>query len=102
MSAVELPDAAVRARALALFRAIGHPDRLTVLLALMRRPRLCVSELAGLCEVSHSAMSHQLRTLREAGLVRCAREGKQVYYSLDDAHVAHIVGDAVAHVEEAG
>lgn len=97
---IELPHPAVRERALALFRAIAHPDRLTVLLALARGERLCVSDLSALCAASQSAMSHQLRTLRDAGLVRAERAGKQVFYTLADHHVAHIVGDAVAHAEE--
>lgn len=96
----DLPAPAVRARALELFRAIGHPDRLVTLLALARGER-CVSELAALCGTSHSAMSHQLRILREAGLVRAERRGKQVFYGLDDDHVARIIDDAVAHVHEA-
>ena len=96
----ELPAPEVRERALGLFRTIGHPDRLTVLLALSRNERLCVSELTALCGARQSAMSHQLRALREAGLVRGERIGKQVFYRLDDHHVAHIIRDALTHVEE--
>lgn len=95
-----LPPAPLRRRALSLFRAIGHEDRLVVLLALASTERLCVSELAGLCKASPSAMSHQLRTLRQAGLVRASREGKLIYYALQDRHVARIIQDAVAHAGE--
>ncbi len=96
----ELPEAPLRAKALSLFRAIGHEDRLTVLLALSRHERLCVGELTELCGSSQSSMSHQLRNLRDAGLVRTERQGKQVFYALDDMHVARIIEDALEHVAE--
>jgi DNA-binding transcriptional ArsR family regulator len=87
-------------RALALFRAVGHPDRLRVLLALADAGPLCVADLTELCRRSQSAMSHQLRTLRDAGLVRTLRRGKQIFYLLDDGHVAHLIRDALEHVSE--
>lgn len=85
--------------ALALFRALAHPDRLRALLALREAP-LCVSQLTTLCGISQSGMSHQLRLLRDAGLVATERRGRKVYYSLADHHVAHIIGDAVLHAAE--
>jgi len=93
-----MPSRALRGRTLALFRAVAHEDRLLVLLALSRQPRLCVAELTALCGASQSAMSHQLRTLRDAGLVRAEREGRRVFYALHDHHVAHLLGDALDHV----
>jgi ArsR family transcriptional regulator, lead/cadmium/zinc/bismuth-responsive transcriptional repressor len=95
-----LPSTQVRTRTLSLFRAIGHRDRLLVLLALAETDRLCVSDLVELCGTTQSAMSHQLRTLRNAGLVKTERQGKQIFYALDDRHVASIIQDAVAHVAE--
>lgn len=100
-TALRLPPARVRARALAMFQAIAHADRLDVLIALSAAPR-CVSDLAEACETSPSAMSHQLRRLREAGLVRAERHGRRIEYALADRHVAKIVGDAVAHAGESG
>ncbi len=97
--AVRLPPTRVRARALAMFQAIAHADRLDVLLALSVAPQ-CVSDLAEACQASPSAMSHQLRRLREAGLVRAERHGRRIEYALADRHVAKIVGDAVAHAAE--
>ncbi|MFO0723035.1 MAG: metalloregulator ArsR/SmtB family transcription factor [Myxococcota bacterium] len=85
---------------LALFRAFSHADRLTVLLALSEHESLCVSELTELCGATQSAMSHQLRRLREAGLVRARRRGKQIFYALDDQHVAAILEDALSHARE--
>lgn len=95
-------DPRLRDKTVALFRAIAHQDRLLVLLALSKNKRLCVGDLTELCGATQSAMSHQLRALREAGLVRTEREGKQIFYMLDDKHVAHIIEDAVAHVAESG
>lgn len=94
-----LPPRPTRTKALRLFQAIAHADRLDVLLALSAAPR-CVSELAEVCRASPSAMSHQLRRLREAGLVRTQRQGRHVEYALADRHVAKIVADAVAHAAE--
>lgn len=97
---LDLPSPEQRRRTLELFRAVAHEDRLLVLLALSERPRLCVAELTALCGASQSAMSHQLRTLRDAGLVRAERAGRHVFYALDDHHVAQILADAVTHVAE--
>ena len=94
-----LPPARLRRRALALFSAIAHEDRLDVLLALASRAR-CVSELAEVCGASPSAMSHQLRRLRDAGLVEARKSGRQVEYALADRHVVKIVRDAIAHVAD--
>ena len=93
-------DRAGTAAVLAMFRAFSHADRLTVLLALSEHASLCVSELTELCGATQSAMSHQLRRLREAGLVRSRRRGKQVFYALDDRHVAAILADAISHARE--
>lgn len=96
---LRLPPARVRARALAMFQAIAHGPRFDVLLALSAAPQ-CVSDLAEACQASPSAMSHQLRRLRDAGLVRTQRRGRNVEYALADRHVAKIVRDAVAHAAE--
>ncbi|MBI4819984.1 MAG: helix-turn-helix transcriptional regulator [Deltaproteobacteria bacterium] len=101
-----LPNKALMARALELFRAITHEDRLMVLVALGRSEGVddsgvSVGELAELCGSEQSAMSHHLRRLRDAGLVRTSRRGKQVFYALRDRHVARIIEDALEHVAEA-
>jgi DNA-binding transcriptional ArsR family regulator len=71
-----------------------------LLLALKAAGELCVCDLALLAGVSVSAVSHQLRLLRETRLVDFRREGKQVYYRLLDAHVAALLEEALAHAEE--
>jgi len=86
-------------RTAALLALLGHPKRLEVLLLLREEP-LSAGELARRLELEQSAMSHQLRLLRDARLVSGDRQGRQVLYRLADHHVAHIIGDALAHVSE--
>lgn len=86
----------------ALLSAVAHPVRLLALVALRRRGPLSVGELRDITETEQSHLSHQLRVLREARLVRTERQGKQIIYSLFDAHVAHIVEDAVRHAGVVG
>ncbi len=61
---------------------------------------MCVCDMAELLGVSQSAVSHQLRVLKQARLVKFRREGKIVYYSLDDDHVKHIFNEGLNHVLE--
>lgn len=89
------------AGAVTLFAALAHPVRLTALLALARQGSRTVGELMALTDSEQSAMSHQLRVLRDARLVVAERVGRQVRYDLHDAHVAHIVQDALVHAAEA-
>lgn len=98
----ELPEAPQVRAAVALLGAMAHEIRLQVLVALGRRGPQAVGQLQVLLGVEQSALSHQLRTLREAGLVVGERDGKQVIYRLDDDHVAHVVEDTLAHAAEAG
>lgn len=96
-----LPPAAHVAAAARLLAAMAHPARLLTLLALSRRDGLTVGDLQAITGLEQSALSHQLRVLREARLVAAARRGRSRVYSLADHHVAHIVGDAVLHASEA-
>jgi DNA-binding transcriptional ArsR family regulator len=82
------------------FRALAHPGRLEVLDLLRRSAPRSVGELVEATGMERTAMSHQLRILRNARLVRTRREGRQVLYALADHHVAHIVQDALIHVGE--
>ena len=95
-----------------MFAALGDPTRSRILYALGRRS-LCVRDLALLVGVSESAVSHQLRLLRERRLVRPRREGNVVYYSLHDPHLGvlfreaeyhadHVRGDAPPHPYDEG
>ena len=80
-----------------LFKVFGDTTRIRILTALRGGP-LCVYHLAERLEMGQSAISHQLRLLRSAGLVRAKRAGKTVNYALDDAHVAQILDMGLAHI----
>ncbi|MFW6035188.1 MAG: ArsR/SmtB family transcription factor [Halothermotrichaceae bacterium] len=82
-----------------LFKTIGDPTRIKILYALKER-ELCVCDLSELLEMSASAISHQLRVLRNKKLVKFRKEGRSVYYSLDDDHVLCLFGQGLQHVME--
>ena len=83
--------------AVALLSAVAHPVRLSTLLALADGGERCAGELQELAGIEQSAMSHQLRVLRENRLVVTERRGRHVWYRVADEHVANLVRDAVAH-----
>lgn len=82
------------------FRVLGDPTRVRLLDALSAA-ELCVCDLAALLGVSESAISHQLRLLRTMRLVRSRREGRMVFYALDDQHVVSLLRQGLEHVNEA-
>jgi DNA-binding transcriptional ArsR family regulator len=86
-------------RLAAVFKALGDPGRLRLVLAL-RDGEMCVCDLAAFLGVSESAVSHQLRRLRDLGLVRNRRAGQCLYYSLNDHHVDEILGLSLDHLRE--
>jgi DNA-binding transcriptional ArsR family regulator len=81
------------------FALLGDPTRTRLLDALSRR-ELCVCDLANLLGMSLSAISHQLRLLRTARVVKARREGRMIYYSLDDHHITNLLAEGLRHVEE--
>ena len=92
-----LPPSNVLAEASALFAALGDPTRLRLVAALAAR-ELCVCDLAAALGMSQSAVSHQVRVLRQLGVVRPRRDGRRVYYALDDEHVSGFYTQALVHV----
>lgn len=94
---MESYDLDTLARLADVFKVFGDPTRVRILSALRDGP-LCVYHLAEKLEMEQSAISHQLRLLRGAGLVRAKRTGKTVSYALDDMHVAQILDVGLAHV----
>lgn len=82
-----------------LFKLLGDGTRVRMLLALARR-ELCVCDLTSIIGMSQSAVSHQLRYLRAAKLVRYRKEGKNVFYSLDDDHVTGLLMQGLEHIRE--
>lgn len=79
------------------FQLLAEPGRLRMIYALLEAGELCVCDLAATVEASESSTSHQLRQLRLAGLVRSRREGRTVYYRVDDTHVRLLLDVAVEH-----
>ena len=80
-----------------LFKTLGDPNRLRIISVLMHH-ELCVHDITGLVELSQSAVSHQLRVLRQMRLVRTRKEGRNVYYALDDAHVRELFRLSLEHI----
>lgn len=93
----ELPEAAHTLRLADLFATLGDPNRLRIVAALQAQ-ELCVGDLAATLGLSLSATSHQLRVLRNQGLVRSRKEGRLIYYTLDDEHVRGLYQEGLDHV----
>jgi len=81
-----------------LFKAFADRTRIRIMYALLEG-ELCVCEISDALDISQSAVSHQLRLLRQASLVRARRDGKAVYYSLDDAHVKVLLEQGAEHAQ---
>lgn len=79
------------------FKVIGDKTRIKILLALFES-ELCVCDIAVLLEMNQSAISHQLRVLKQSGLVKYRKDGRVVYYSLDDDHVKNILDQGLEHI----
>lgn len=82
----------------ACFRLLGDPKRVRILFALLEAGELCVCDLAAAAEVSETTVSHAMRLLRTAGIVRHRRHGRMVYYRLDDAHVRLLLDVSQQHL----
>ncbi len=86
------------ARSLAgVFKALSDPTRLRIISALARR-EFCVGDLAVVLDLEQSAVSHQLSDMRDMHLVRFRKEGRHVYYRLEDEHVRDLFAQGLAHV----
>ncbi|PWM57786.1 MAG: transcriptional regulator [Oscillospiraceae bacterium] len=82
-----------------LFKIFADSTRIRILFCLSDKES-CVGDIAAALEMSQTAISHQLRILKQSHLVRCRRDGKQMYYSLADDHVKTILDAGLEHVEE--
>ena len=91
-----MPDDDVLYELADLFRVFGDSSRIKILYAL-HDSELCVQDLANAVQLSQSAVSHQLRVLKDSKLVRFRRDGKTVYYALDDDHVRSILSMGMDH-----
>jgi len=95
----ELPDDEVLYDVADLFKAFSDTTRIKILFALMGKS-LCVADLAAAVNCTQSAVSHQLRILKQARLVRFQRDGKNVFYSLADDHVFTMLAQGITHICE--
>lgn len=83
-----------------LFRLMGDASRLKIVVACLSKPR-CVTDIAAETRLSQSLVSHHLRLLRAARMLRADRQGKQIFYVATDEHVRNVISDMVAHMAEA-
>lgn len=83
-----------------LFKALGDSTRASILMYLLSVNCVCVSDLAAELGMTSSAVSHQLRILKQNKLIKSRREGKQIMYSIADEHVLIILDMAVTHINE--
>ncbi len=82
-----------------LYKVFGDSTRIKILYALFES-EMCVCDIAELLHMTQSAISHQLRVLKSAQLIKYRKEGKQVIYALADGHVRTILGEGMEHIEE--
>ncbi|WP_326906769.1 ArsR/SmtB family transcription factor [Sedimentibacter sp. MB31-C6] len=92
-----MPDEEVLYDLAEIFKVFGDKTRIKITYALFAS-EMCVCDIAALLNMTQSAISHQLRVLKQARIVKFRREGKVVYYSLDDDHVKHIFDQGLNHV----
>lgn len=98
MTQTDYPDEAVEQLA-DLFHLLGDPTRLRIVLACLARPT-AVGEIAAALALSSSLVSHHLRLLRAARIVKAERQGKQVFYAAADAHISTLLATMFEHVAE--
>jgi len=82
-----------------IYKVLGDPNRLKMVMAL-RNVEMCVCDLAAFTGLSESAVSHQLRRLKDLALVKSRRDGPIIYYALDDEHVSGLLDVGLEHVKE--
>ena len=95
----EMPEEEILYDLAELFKVFGDSTRIKILYVLFQS-EMCVCDIAQLLNMRQSAISHQLRVLKQAQLVKYRREGKTVFYSLADAHVNTILNQGLEHIEE--
>lgn len=95
----KMPDEDVLYDLAELFRVFGDSTRIKILYVLFES-EMCVCDIAQLLGMKQSAISHQLKNLKQARLVTSRREGKSIFYSLSDDHVRSMIGQGLEHIEE--
>ena len=95
----ELPSSETINRLSDVFKVFGDNTRIRILWKLFDN-EMCVYDISKALDMSQSAISHQLGTLKQARLVKARREGKNTFYSLDDKHVKRIIEQVLIHIDE--
>lgn len=95
-----IPDKETMDSIAELFKGFADPTRVHILSLLMGKEELCVTQIAEKVEISQSAVSHQLRLLKQMHLIKFRRDGKNILYSLADEHVRTILRMGLEHVME--
>lgn len=95
----KLPDEEILYDVAELFKVFGDSTRVRIICALFES-EMCVCDIAAVLNMTQSAISHQLRVLKQARLVKYRRSGKTVYYSLADKHIQNIFDQAFEHIME--
>lgn len=98
MDKTDVLDDKLIERTASFFKVLGDETRVRILYALSHK-EMCVSDISELLDVSQSAVSHQLKQLKLEGQVKSRRDGKNIFYSLDDEHVVDIINKTLSHVE---
>ena len=93
-----MPDADTFNKLAEFFKIIGDTTRTKILFALDQN-EMCVCDIANVLGMSKSSISHQLGTLRRSGIVKCRKEGKEVFYMLDDEHIKEVFEIGIEHIE---
>ena len=96
---IDLDDASDLAE---MFRLLGDPTRVRILFALLEAGELCVCDIAAVVDTSETKVSQAMRLLRNAGVVRNRREGRNIFYRLDDAHVRMLLDLSREHLAHIG
>ncbi len=96
-TAKTIPSMEATQKMVDIFKALGDPTRLKIVLALLNQEH-CVCDIAVICNQTDSAISHQLRLLRTMKILKNRREGKIIYYSIDDEHVISLINRSLDHV----
>ena len=94
-----MPDDSIIYDLAELFKVFADSTRMKIIYALLEE-ELCVCDIANICGTTQSAISHQLRLLKQSKLVKFRREGKTIFYSLDDERIEQIVKKGSEHIEE--
>ena len=95
-----LPDDTQQETLAEFFRVMGSSTRVGILCCLMAQEEMCVGDISAALNMTQSAVSNQLKLLKQARLIRSRREGKMIYYALSDAHPGDIIRAGLTHINE--